>query len=168
MNIFLRQAFTETSGEQGKIIQESFSEILKTFDLLKQKNDIDYNFLTATKAETSESFKQSFTKSTGLEFNPQNFRNFRLSQIDKADLLIFIRTSLSESSAFEMAYNLYSGRKAPMFVAIHESAPIKTTLIRDLENEVNIFYFPFKDAKELSNPLEMFVKTMMMKKVLVT
>ena len=62
------------------------------------------------------------------EFSAKNFRKYRLELLNKADLMIIIRTSLSESSAFELAYNIYEGRKSPVFFAIHESAPIKTTL----------------------------------------
>tara|TARA_A100001011_G_C13923979_1_gene680324 strand:- start:69 stop:578 length:510 start_codon:yes stop_codon:yes gene_type:complete len=166
LNIFLRQGFTETSSEIGSIVSDCFKLVRTSTDKLTKEKGIDFNFLTSTKAETSESFKKSFTESTGLEFTAKNFRDYRLKQIDETDLMIIFRTSLSESSAFELAYNIFSERRAPVFFAIHESAPIKTTLIRELESELDINYIQFSKPEELSIPIHKFLLTHSMKSTL--
>ena len=47
--------------------------------------------------------------------------------------MIILRTSLSESTVFEVAYNILKGPNIPIFFAIDSSAPIKTTLLKDLD-----------------------------------
>ena len=46
--------------------------------------------------------------------------------------MIIFRTGLSESTVFEIAYNIMKGKKIPIFFVIHPDHVIKTTLIRDL------------------------------------
>ncbi len=159
MNIFLRQAFTETSSATSSIVSDCFDLVKLSTDKLSKEQSLKFNFLTSTKAETAESFKKSFTEATGLEFTAKNFRDYRLKQLDETDLMIIFRTSLSESSAFELAYNIFSERRAPVFFAIHESAPIKTTLIRELESELDINYVHFSRAEELAVPIHEFLLT---------
>ena len=64
---------------------------------------------------------------------------------------------MSESGAFEIAYNAYN-RKVPMFFAIWDNAPIKTTLLRDLESLCPVKYVTFSHASEIQKPLSEFVE----------
>jgi carbamoyl-phosphate synthase large subunit len=95
-------------------------------------DNIYFNLLTGTIAESKDTFRESFTLKTGLPFNPENFRNHRIQLLEKADAMIIFRTGLSESTVFEIAYNIMKGKKIPIFFVIHPDHIIKTTLIRDL------------------------------------
>jgi hypothetical protein len=67
--------------------------------------------------------------------------------------MLIIRTGLSESGAFEVSYNIYGGRCVPMFFAVWKQAPIKTTLLRDLDSIADATYITFEHAGELEKPL---------------
>ena len=73
--------------------------------------------------------------------------------------MIIVRTSLSESGAFEVAYNTFGGRRIPMFFAVWQQAPIKTTLLRDLDELCNVTYVVFDHPEELVTPLIAFLDT---------
>jgi len=47
-------------------------------------------------------------------------------------MMVIVRTELSESGAFEIAYNSVVPRWS-MFFAVHAGIPITITLLRDLE-----------------------------------
>jgi carbamoyl-phosphate synthase large subunit len=67
--------------------------------------------------------------------------------------MIVIRTGLSESGAFEVAYNIFGGKRVPIFFAVWDQAPIKTTLLRDLDELVPVRYVTFSSPEELRQPL---------------
>ena len=48
--------------------------------------------------------------------------------LNQADVMVVIRTGLSESGAFELAYNIFGGRRVPVFFAIWKNTPLETTL----------------------------------------
>ena len=134
INVFVRQPFTQSNIDDQRVLQ-SLMNVLK-----KMKEEFPLNFLTSLEAQSSDSFKKSFETYNGQEFTPQNFRDHRLKCIDKTDAFIVLRTGLSESGAFEVAYNIFSGRKAPLFFAIWEKTPIQTTLIREMEDICSVDY----------------------------
>ena len=72
-----------------------------------------------------------------------------MSQLRRADAFLYVRTALSESGAFEVCYNVYTEPRAPMFFAVWKGAPIKTTLLRDLDDVKNEKYREFDDPEEL-------------------
>ena len=76
----------------------------------------------------------------------------------EADAMMIVRTSLSESGAFEVAYNIFGGRRIPMFFAIWRQAPIKTTLLRDLDEFGCVTYVTFDNPEELRRPLNKFME----------
>ena len=47
--------------------------------------------------------------------------------------MIIFRTGLSESTVFEVAYNIFQGKKVPIFYAIEPGCEMKTTLLRELD-----------------------------------
>lgn len=150
LKVFVRQPFTQSSLDDQAILQHGM-------DILGElKSPYELEFLTPLKAQTSDSFKSFFQACQGEEFTPQNFRRYRLSLIDQSDAFVVLRTGLSESGSFEIAYNIFSGRYAPVFFAVWRKAPIKTTLLRNLQDLVDITYFEFDSPSELKEPLSDF------------
>lgn len=147
INVLLRQPFTETNGIERQTIQNVMNVI---HDM---KTDFDLHFLSPCVAQDAQSFQQYFEQTTKQRFNPVNFRRHRLALLDKADAFLVIRTSMSESSAFEVAYNVYAGQNAPLFFAIEKKAAFKTTLLKELDNAT---YVHFDQAEELIQPLRDF------------
>src|SRR5262249_8396932 len=92
----------------------------------------------------------------GLSFTPTNFRRYRLGQLRRADAFLYIRTAMSESGAFEISYNVFAEPRAPMFFAVWKQAPIKTTLLRELEEVCDVTYREFEHPEELRADLERF------------
>ena len=148
LKLFIRQPFTETSEREAVIIQG-------VLDVLQQiqGKPYDFQFLTGQEAQNSGTFRRRFERDTGQKFTPRNFRHLRLNLIDEADAIVAIRTGLSESTAFEVAYNIFGGHAVPMFFAIWDQAPIKTTLMRDLNEIVPAQYVTFSKPEELAEPL---------------
>lgn len=144
--IFVRQPFTE-SGDAEKAIIQGVLDVLSTLDV---------EVVTGLEAQSQETFRSSFERNTGLPFTPSNFRAQRLGLLQTADAMIFIRTSLSESGAFEAAFNVYGGPRVPMFFAIWKNAPIKTTLLRDLDEFCTAEYVTFENPEELLPSLAKF------------
>lgn len=152
INIFFRQPFTETSEYEEKIIGDAF-EVIKSI----QQEGVNFKIVTGEKALNRENFKSEWEKLTGHIFSPPAFRDYRISLLNKSDVFINIRTGMSESSAFEMAYNVYNN-KIPMFIAIWDKAPIKTTMLRDLDDLCYVEYFSFSDPEELYLPVKKFIQ----------
>ena len=147
VRVFVRQPFTE-SGDLEKLIIQGVLDVL---------GSLHADVLTGLEAQSQETFRQSFERNTGLPFTPQNFRLVRLSMLAAADAMIVIRTSLSESGAFEAAYNVFGGRQVPMFFAVWKNAPIKTTLLRELDEFCEAEYVTFEHPEELREPLTRFL-----------
>jgi carbamoyl-phosphate synthase large subunit len=158
IRLFIRQPFTETSEREAVVIQG-------VVDVLREINGTphQFQFLTSPQAQNSRTFRLHFEKETGQAFTPQNFRRNRLQLLDQADAIVVIRTGLSESTAFELAYNIFGRTPAPIFFAIWDQAPIKTTLLRDLNEIVPVRYVTFSNPAELTRPLLDFFETCAMK-----
>ena len=152
LNVFVRQPFTQSREVDRNLLQS-------TMDVIKSiKENYSLHFLTVLEAQSAESFKESFEKETGCPFTSANFRRHRLELIDRANAFVVLRTGLSESGSFEIAYNIFSGRKSPIFFAIWDRVPIQTTLLRDLDELCPVEYFTFSEAGELVLPLRNFFK----------
>lgn len=155
LKIFLRQPFTQSS-------KSDVARIQSVMDAIKQSDGKPYklDFLTTPVAESEDSFKIAFETAQRKKFTPFNFRNYRLGLLKEADAFIIIKTSLSESTAFEVAYNIFGGRNVPMLFAIHESSfPIKTTLLRELDDLAShVEYVTFKSGEDLQGPVQAFLK----------
>jgi hypothetical protein len=63
---------------------------------------------------------------------------------------------MSESGAFEVCYNVFAEPRAPMFFAVWKHAPIKTTLLRELDEVCDVTYREFEDPEELRGHLQHF------------
>ncbi|WP_281560081.1 hypothetical protein [Thalassomonas sp. RHCl1] len=150
MKLFIRQSFTQADKSQSNVVQGVIDLIKALFP--------QTNFLTGEHASSSASFIENFETTTGLIFTPKAFRNYRLALLDEADALLFIRTSMSESGAFELSYNLHADNPKPVFYAHWRYAPIKTTLLKELDQEFPVRYCEFVRAKDLREHFSAFVK----------
>jgi carbamoyl-phosphate synthase large subunit len=151
INVFIRQPFTEAAQREMGVVQG-------VLDLVQSLNGnpVTLESLTGLEAQSESTFRQNFEKETGLEYTPENFRNNRLELLARADAMIFIRTGLTESGAFEVAFNIYKGNKVPVFFAIWKKAPMRDTFLKDLEQELDVTYVEFEDPKELEASLRDF------------
>lgn len=159
LNLFIRQSFTEASAREKEIVQ-GVLDLGKSIVVGGKPVDI----LTGDKAYSSDEFKQAMVAQLKGDFTPRSFRNYRLELLRRADAFIVIRTGLSESTSFEISYNIFSGLKIPTFFAIHESAPIKTTLLQNLEDLLDVEYAFFKKPGDLTNQMKSFLQRVETKK----
>jgi carbamoyl-phosphate synthase large subunit len=153
LKLFVRQPLTE-SGDDSKTIVEG---VLKIVDEIGG-NGVPFDYLTGNAGLSESTFRQHFEQSQGLPFNAVNFRRYRLGQLRRADAFLYIRTAMSESGAFEVAYNVFAEPRAPMFFAVWKHCPIKTTLLRDLQDACDVTYREFEDAEELRGDLQHFFR----------
>ncbi len=151
VNVFIRQPFTESNQEEQKLIAD-------IMDLIDNANGAPYafNYLTGKEAQSALTFKKTFERTMHLPFTPKNFRDYRLALLDQADAFINIRVGMSESSAFEISYHLYKGRRTPMLFLVWKQAPIKTTLIRELDDVCDVTYIEFDHVDELRRGIHTF------------
>ena len=154
LRLFIRQPFTET-GEKEALIIQGVLDVVHRIDGKPYK----FQLLTAQSAQSSATFSRQFEKDTGQRFTPSNFRKHRLKRISQADAIVVIRTGLSESTAFELAYNIFGGPAVPIFFAIWHQAPLKTSLLQDLQEIVSVRYATFSNPDELAAPLLDFLWT---------
>ena len=152
INIMLRQPFTQSSSAEAALIAECIEEI-KRLD----GHIAPLHFLGGAEAQSQASFREDFERKVGAAFSPRNFRDYRLALLGSADAFINLRTGMSESTAFEIAYNLCAERPVPMFFAVWRNAPIRTTLIRDLQEIADVSYAEFDAPRELRTPLWEFL-----------
>jgi len=153
LKLFIRQPLTQ-SGDESKKIVEGVLQIVDEID----GDGVRIEYLTGNTPLSDETFRENFEQSQGLAFNPVNFRRYRLSQLRRADAFLYIRTAMSESGAFEVSYNVFAEPRAPMFFAVWKHAPIKTTLLRELEDVCDVTYREFEDPEELRGDLEQFFR----------
>jgi carbamoyl-phosphate synthase large subunit len=151
LNVFVRQPFTESDADQ----QQMIADILLLIDSANGK-DYAFNYLTGIRAESAATFKRSFEEEQGQPFTPQNFRTHRLGKLDQADVFVNIRVGMSESSAFELGYHIFKGRRTPILFLVWKHAPIKTTLLRELDELCEVTYLEFEHVDELRGPIHRF------------
>jgi carbamoyl-phosphate synthase large subunit len=153
LRVFIRQPFTQTGNREQAVIQ-GVVDLLRNLDGQPHR----LHLLTGERAESSQTFGGRFEIDRGLSFTPQTFRAVRLGLLDQADALVVIKTGLSESGAFELAYNIFGGRRAPVFFAIWKEASLETTLLQDLGELVPTRYVTFAEPSELREPLLEFLE----------
>lgn len=148
LRVFVRQPFAQTGDREQTVIQG-------VIDLLCELDGQPHrlHLLTGARAESRRTFRARFELDTGRRFTPPSFSAVRLDLLNQADVMVVIRTGLSESGAFELAYNIFGGRRIPVFFAIWKSTPLETTLLRELDELVAIRYVTFADPSELRGPL---------------
>jgi len=153
LRLFIRQPLTQ-SGDESKAIVDGVLRIVEDIG----NNGIRFEYLTGNTPLSDRTFRENFERSQGLPFNAANFRRYRLSQLRCADAFLYVRTAMSESGAFEVSYNVFAEPRAPMFFAVWKHAPIKTTLLRELEEVCDVTYREFEDPEELRDDLHDFFR----------
>jgi carbamoyl-phosphate synthase large subunit len=151
IKVFVRQGFTETGAAEQRVIN-GVMDVLRSLEVNQQP----LSFSLPLVAQTEADFRRSFEEILGKPFDPRSFRSLRLSLLSDCDAFVVIRTGLSESTAFEVSYNCFGGSKVPMFFAIWDQAPIKTTLLKHLEELAPTKYHTFQEPEELVTPLQEF------------
>jgi carbamoyl-phosphate synthase large subunit len=153
LKLFIRQPLTQSGDESKKIVEG----VLQIVDEIG-RNGVPIEYLTGNTPLSDETFRENFEQSLGLSFTPVNFRHYRLGQLRRADAFLYVRTAMSESGAFEVSYNVFAEPRAPMFFAVWKHAPIKTTLLRELEEVCDVTYREFEEPEELRGDLEHFFR----------
>jgi carbamoyl-phosphate synthase large subunit len=151
LNLFIRQPFTESDDAEQQMIAQVMSVIDSANGMPRP-----FNYLTGLKAESATTFKPAFEAATGQHFTPQAFRTHRLELLKRADAFVNIRVGMSESSAFEIAYHIFAGRRTPMLFLVWRNAPIKTTLLREMQDLCEVTYLEFDHADELADGVREF------------
>jgi len=152
-NLFIRQPFTE-SGESQQQLVAGVLAMISHHDSQAQP----FRYLTGCQAESAETFRQSFEAKTGERFTPQAFRAHRLEMLSQADAFINIRVGMSESSAFELSYHVFRGACTPVLFLVWKHAPIKTTLLREMDNLCDVTYLEFEHPAELAPGISEFFR----------
>jgi hypothetical protein len=120
------------------------------------RSGMPLEYLTGNTPLSDQTFRDALERSQRFPFSPRNFRRYRLSQLRRADAFLYIRTAMSESGAFEVCYNVYNEPRAPMFFAVWKHAPIKTTLLRELDDVCDVTYREFEHPEELRADMQRF------------
>jgi hypothetical protein len=148
--LFVRQPLTRAGASDQQVTQD-------VLDLLRTDEHFSHiNVITGYTAHEAGTFRANFERATGQVFAPTAFRSYRLGLLATADAMLVIRTSLSESGAFEVAYNAAT-RRIPILFALHPAAPLTTTLLQDLQELCPTTYVPFMRVEELVQPLHRFL-----------
>jgi hypothetical protein len=153
IKVFVRQPLTQTGEREARVVQAALDGI----GGLVGDGRYALDFVTGTKAHHNDSFRQAFASEAGTAFAPRHFRDTRLSLLSSADVMLVLRTGLSESGAFEIAYNIFGGRRIPILFAVWDEAEIKTTLLRDLDDLAKVRYVRFSDPASLAEQFARFV-----------
>ncbi|MDB5068967.1 MAG: carB [Candidatus Eremiobacteraeota bacterium] len=153
IKVFVRQPLTQTGEREARVIQAALDGIGGLVG--DQRYALD--FLTGTKAHDNGSFRDAFASEAGAAFAPRRFRDTRLALLARADVMLVVRTGLSESGAFEIAYNIFGGRRIPIMFAVWDEAEIKTTLLRDLDDLAKVRYVRFSDPATVAEEFARFV-----------
>jgi carbamoyl-phosphate synthase large subunit len=132
IKLFVRQGFTQSNEAIRNKIQLSLDNLSRM-----KLEDRYVSLSTGYDAESRNTFKINYEILEKREFNPTNFRESRLSKMSESNAFLILRTGMSESTVFEIAYNILKGKNIPIFVAIDGDKEIKTTLIRDLDGFEN-------------------------------
>ena len=142
IRLFIRQPFTETS---------STVHLKDMMNLLLKYNHYPMNILPYSSVGENNDFRNIFEDKTKIKFNPENFRNYRLNCIRKSNAMFVMRNNISESTAFELGYIYSKFPDLPIFFAIDNKHPIKTTLLQDLHP--NTVYSYYDDPNDIKNQL---------------
>ena len=138
LRLFIRQPFTQTKSKNG---------LTKIMTILDDYKKYPMDLLPYKSIDDAKDFKQIFEEKTNIQFTPENFRNYRLYNIQKSDCMFIIRNNMSESTAFELGYIYATFPKLPTFFAIDKNYPIETTMIKDLHP--NTVYYTYDNMDDI-------------------
>jgi hypothetical protein len=151
LKLFVRQPFTE-AGEAQQAVVSQVLERLKSHDRAPHR----LHMLTGAQAQSAGTFRSAFEAETGKPFSAHAFRSHRLRLLAGADAFVNVRVGMSESSAFELCWHIFSGACTPVLFLVWKHAPIKTTLLKELDALCDVTYLEFEQAHELDDALGAF------------
>lgn len=145
MRIFVRQCLTETrTPEARELIQEVLTELERAAEEYTERTGQAVEFgpgREATRAKYALDFQARFSQETGQAFTPQSFEKWRDAALRRADILVAVRTAMSESTAVEIGRftTLHPDGWGRCFLLVADTpeATLKTTL---LKNAVVIYF----------------------------
>lgn len=153
LKLFIRQPFTESGAAEQAVTAAVLDQIDEHNSTTRP-----FQYLTGRKAESAATFKEAFKAETGRAFTPKAFRSHRLDLLSQADAFVNIRVGMSESSAFELSYHVFRGACTPVLFLVWKQAPIKTTLLKELDNLCDITYLEFEHAEDLRSGMGEFFR----------
>ncbi|VAW81776.1 hypothetical protein MNBD_GAMMA13-832 [hydrothermal vent metagenome] len=152
LKILIRQSYTEAGIEEMRVIQTIINQLKHM-----SSGELDIELIAGAKAYSKENFKQAYEEEAGIPFCPTNFRRTRFELINACDAIVVVRTGMSESSAFELCYNIYAANAVPVFFAVMEGREIRTTLLQELDEIADVEYHYFTEPKSLKPVLLSFL-----------
>jgi hypothetical protein len=123
-----------------------------------QNNIAGLEFLPLHLDEDQDDYQLSFQQRTGIVFTPANYRHYRLRLLSVVDALLYIHTSANDSDAYELSYNLSAIHPKPVFFAVWRGAPIKSPLLKELDQDYPVTYCQFSHPKELLEGFKLFLQ----------
>ncbi|MDX2320755.1 MAG: hypothetical protein QNK26_09195 [Moritella sp.] len=139
-------------------IHKDHLKILDNVITFLQHNISDLEFLPFNLSEEQDDYKQAFQRQTGIIFTPANYRHYRLRLLSVVDALLYIHTSSNDSDAYELSYNLSSIHPKPVFFAVWRGAPIKSPLLKELDQDYPVTYCQFSHPRELLEGFKHFLR----------
>jgi hypothetical protein len=142
--VFLRQGFTESGPEDTPRIQAVYDAVASLVDEFEAAGRGRTQLLWPAEAWHRDNFQDEFTRAFGVKFTARNFWEARRPMIEAADLVICVRTCLSESTALEIGYKVgFEHTRDPnvnesaiwnkIAIVIADGQPIKTTMLRNAQ-----------------------------------
>ena len=153
LKLFIRQPLTESCHAEQALIASVLERIAQADGAPHA-----FDYLTGRNAESADTFRASFEADSGEAFTPHAFRTRRLKLLEQADAFVNIRVGMSESSAFELAYHVFRGACTPVLFLVWKHAPIKTTLLKELDRLCDVTYLRFEHADDLRDGIGEFFR----------
>ncbi|QUM82187.1 hypothetical protein HWV01_18810 [Moritella sp. 5] len=139
-------------------IHKDHLKILDNVITFLQHNIDGLEFLPFNLDAEQGDYQQAFQRQTGIIFTPANYRHYRLRLLSVVDALLYIHTSSNDSDAYELSYNLSSIHPKPVFFAVWRGAPIKSPLLKELDQDYPVTYCQFSHPRELLEGFKRFLQ----------
>ncbi|MET1257178.1 hypothetical protein [Aliikangiella maris] len=152
LNLFIRQPYTKVEEAELAIVQSVLDTVMA-----QNQNPYRINVLTGHQAYDQDSYKVAYEQQSGKPFNPTEFRLTRQAQIDNCDAMIIVNTGISEGTSFEVGYNIFSGKMAPMLFLVKQNNPIQTAFLQELDEISDATYVSFDHVDKVEAPIRLFL-----------
>jgi len=149
MKLLVKQNVGDVNTDHLKIVSNVVTFL--------QSNLPDLEFLPFELNDELDDYQVSFQKQTGIVFTPANYRHYRLRLLSAVDAMLYIHTSANDSDAYELSYNLSSVNPKPVFFAVWRGAPIKSPLLKELDQDYPVTYCQFSRPQELLEGFKQFL-----------
>lgn len=133
--------------------------VLDTFD------DGGSQVIDPKKYDNKKLLQELFERKYQVPFSAQAFRELSLKLLNKADAVV---VATPHDAGFEVAYNIYAGTRAPVFMAVSDQDEQKVSntkyLLEEQDCAVPFEYCYFNEPEEMEEPLERFLSNVAMRK----